>query len=52
MSRSTILLVTPVVGMFVAFFVAIALLSASADPANAVATPVDLGAASSFAVLG
>jgi len=38
--------------MFVAFFVAIALLSASADAANAVATPVDLGAASSFAVLG
>lgn len=52
MSRSAILLVTPVVGVFVAFFVAIALLFASADAANAVAAPVGLGSASFFEMLG
>ena len=46
------------VGVVVAYFVASALLLAnalllaSADSANAVATPVGLGSASSFAVLG
>ena len=52
MSRSTISHVTPVFGVFVAFFVSIALLFASADSANAAASPVGLGAANSFAVLG
>ena len=52
MSRSTIFHVTPVVIVFVAFFASIALLFASADSPNAAATPVGLGSANSFAVLG
>ena len=45
MSRSTILHVTPVIAVFVVFFIAIALLVASANSANAVATtPPTVGA--------
>lgn len=52
MSQPTAMRVTPLAGLALTSCVAVALLLASSDAAHAAATPVDLGAASSFAVLG